>query len=127
MFLANPIPDLVHPWLPPTPHTVLLAGVLNRVLKPLLDMGSLQPVAGMTVCIRVSDTRLAFWLSVDQGQFRPRRWTATPDVTIAASAGDFWRLLQREEDPDTLFFRRRLVMEGNTEAALLIKNVLASC
>lgn len=123
----NPIPDFLHSWLPPTPHTILLAATLNRVLLPRLNMGSLQPIAGITVCIRIAGTHLAFWLGVEQGRFQPRRWTATPDVTIAASAADFWRLFQHEEDPDTLFFRRRLVMEGNTEAGLLIKNVLASC
>ena len=31
---------------------------------------------------------------------------------------------QRGEDPDTLFFSRRLVMEGDTELGLLVKNTL---
>ena len=30
----------------------------------------------------------------------------------------------READPDTLFFNRRLVVEGDTEFALLVKNTL---
>lgn len=47
-----------------------------------------------------------------------------PDVTISASAYDFYRLSRREEDPDTLFFSRRLVMEGDTELGLLLKNTL---
>ncbi|HLV27960.1 MAG TPA: SCP2 sterol-binding domain-containing protein, partial [Burkholderiaceae bacterium] len=33
-------------------------------------------------------------------------------------------LIQRGEDPDTLFFSRRLVMEGDTELGLLVKNTL---
>jgi predicted lipid carrier protein YhbT len=30
----------------------------------------------------------------------------------------------RKEDPDTLFFSRRLLMEGDTELGLLVKNTL---
>jgi predicted lipid carrier protein YhbT len=37
---------------------------------------------------------------------------------------DLGRLAARKEDPDTLFFSRRLVMEGDTELGLLIKNTL---
>ena len=31
---------------------------------------------------------------------------------------------RREEDPDTLFFSRRLMMEGDTELGLVVKNTL---
>lgn len=33
-------------------------------------------------------------------------------------------LAQRQEDPDTLFFNRRLSMEGDTELGLVVKNTL---
>jgi predicted lipid carrier protein YhbT len=33
-------------------------------------------------------------------------------------------LARRQEDPDTLFFSRRLSMEGDTELGLLVKNTL---
>ena len=47
-----------------------------------------------------------------------------PDLTIAANAADFLALARREQDPDTLFFSRRLVMEGDTELGLMLKNML---
>ena len=46
------------------------------------------------------------------------------DLCIAASAHDFLLLAQRQQDPDTLFFNRRLVMEGDTELGLVVKNTL---
>jgi O2-independent ubiquinone biosynthesis accessory factor UbiT len=46
------------------------------------------------------------------------------DLTITATAPDFVRLARREEDPDTLFFSRRLSMQGDTELGLLVKNTL---
>lgn len=33
-------------------------------------------------------------------------------------------LARREEDPDTLFFSRRLTLEGDTELGLLVENTL---
>ena len=54
----------------------------------------------------------------------PCRASHTPDLTISASAHDFMQLAMRREDPDTLFFSRRLVMEGDTELGLLVKNTL---
>ena len=37
---------------------------------------------------------------------------------------DFWLLATRREDPDTLFFNRRLAIEGDTETGLYVKNML---
>jgi predicted lipid carrier protein YhbT len=48
------------------------------------------------------------------------------DVTIRASLPDYIALALRREDPDTLFFTRRLVLEGDTELGLLVKNALDS-
>ncbi len=44
------------------------------------------------------------------------------DLTISASAHDFLRLAQPQEDPDTLFFAPRLSMQGDTELGLVGKN-----
>ena len=58
-----------------------------------------------------------------------RRFAALPrqpstDLTIAATGPDFLKLAQRKEDADTLFFSRRLSMEGDTELGLVVKNTL---
>ena len=55
----------------------------------------------------------------------PPAAAASPaDLTISAGAYDFLQLAQRREDPDTLFFSRRLSMEGDTELGLVVKNAL---
>ena len=46
------------------------------------------------------------------------------DVTVRASLSDYLALALRLEDPDTLFFSRRLVIEGDTELGLALKNAL---
>ena len=46
------------------------------------------------------------------------------DLAISASLRDFIALWLREEDPDTLFFARRLTIEGDTDLGLTVKNLL---
>lgn len=46
------------------------------------------------------------------------------DVTIRAKLDDYLALALRREDPDTLFFTRRLAIEGDTETGLAVKNAL---
>ena len=50
----------------------------------------------------------------------------TPDLRLAANGIDFMRMMLREEDPDTLFFNRKLQIEGDTELGLITKNLLDS-
>jgi len=48
----------------------------------------------------------------------------TPATTFTATARDLARLALRLEDPDTLFFDRRLRIEGDTNLGLRVKNML---
>ena len=43
---------------------------------------------------------------------------------VLGAAADFARLALRLEDPDTLFFNRRLLIEGDTDLGLTVKNML---
>jgi O2-independent ubiquinone biosynthesis accessory factor UbiT len=47
-----------------------------------------------------------------------------PDVTVRARLADYLALARRREDPDSLFFSRRLVIEGDTALGLIVKNAL---
>ncbi|HET9114152.1 MAG TPA: SCP2 sterol-binding domain-containing protein [Burkholderiales bacterium] len=111
---------------PPTPHSVLLAVAVNRILARCIEPGQFLPLADKTVCICVTDVKLKFYIGANRHNLVARRNSPSPDLTIAASARDFLKLALREEDPDTLFFGRRLSMEGDTELGLLIKNLLDS-
>ena len=46
------------------------------------------------------------------------------DVLFRANSQDMLRLITQQADPDTLFFRRKLALLGDTELALAIKNLL---
>ena len=51
---------------------------------------------------------------------------ARPDVTVRATLADYVALALRREDPDTLFFTRRIVIEGDTALGVAVKNALDS-
>ncbi|NTV10777.1 MAG: sterol-binding protein, partial [Zoogloea sp.] len=74
--------------------------------------------------IRITDAGLALRFSFGPGGFRPDFGSEPVDLAISASVRDFLSLALREEDADTLFFSRRLLMEGDTDLGLLVKNTL---
>jgi predicted lipid carrier protein YhbT len=63
------------------------------------------------------------YLSVTQDGLKAEK-AGPVDVTFTATAEDFARLSLRLEDPDTLFFNRRLLIEGDTDLGLTLKNLL---
>ena len=48
------------------------------------------------------------------------------EATIRGSLAALKTLAERRQDPDQLFFQRRLVIEGDTELGLGLKNLLDS-
>jgi predicted lipid carrier protein YhbT len=68
--------------------------------------------------------RLAFRITLAQGGLVPGQAENIPDLSITGSLHAFLLLAARREDSDTLFFQRRLRMEGNTELGLEVKNFL---
>jgi len=111
-------------WLPAYPGSCLFAAGLNLAVAPQLPGDVCSALSGKRIAIRVLDAGLQFDVCWNKGRFEPRRAGTTPDLAIGASARDFMLLAQRREDPDTLFFGRRLSMEGDTELGLLLKNTL---
>ena len=110
--------------LPAWPGSLLLVTALNAALARQLPQDVKDILQGKRLAIRVRDARLAFDFCWDGRRFVPSRPQAEPDLAIRANAQDFWLLAQRRQDPDTLFFNRRLVMEGDTELGLVVKNAL---
>lgn len=109
--------------LPVFPGSLLLATGANLAFGAAPPQ-ALAPLFGKVVRIHVTDAGLRFDLGVTPRGFVACRDAAAPAVVISAAARDFLRLARRETDPDTLFFDRRLSIEGDTELGLLLKNTL---
>ncbi len=110
--------------LPAFPGSVLFVTAINLALARHLPMDVKALLQGKQLSIRVRDARVAFDFSWNGSRFIPSPSRSTPDLVISANAQDFVLLAQRRQDPDTLFFNRRLVMEGDTELGLVVKNAL---
>lgn len=130
--------------------TRLLAATLTHLLRGQPLAARLAPLAGRRVSLVVSDLRreLRFRLTPtgltsgwdaawpdNRSCVCPRRDGFAPgtsavhggwDVRIRGCFDDFWALATRREDPDTLFFQRRLALEGDTDTGLALKNLLDS-
>lgn len=124
---AHPLPALLTSLgqrLPAFPGSLLCVAALNLVLKPHLPDDLRAGLAGRHLRVRVSDAGVGFDFTWRGDGFAALRPAGVPDLEIGACARDFIALAKREQDPDTLFFSRRLSMEGDTELGLLVKNTL---
>ena len=112
--------------LPQWPHSVSLVCGLN-VAKQLgvLPEETLAELEGRTFRVTVLDTGGVADFTVQGGAFKPVfRASGAPDLHFSANLSAFLQLLSRQEDPDTLFFKRELSIEGDTELGLIVKNML---
>jgi O2-independent ubiquinone biosynthesis accessory factor UbiT len=110
--------------LPVMPPSLVLAQLLNRLLLPRLPADARAALAGHCVELRVSDFALRVRLRLDPGGFVAAPDSGPPALRIVALASSYRRLLRGEDDPDRLFFERALVVEGETELGLMLKNTL---
>jgi len=124
--VPKPLGDLLS-RLPAYPGSLLFVTGLNLALTQHLASDVTPLLVGKKLRLRVTDAQWAFDFEWRKDRFvasQNATPTAEADLTIAASAYDFMQLARRLEDPDTLFFSRRLSMEGDTELGLLVKNTL---
>jgi predicted lipid carrier protein YhbT len=105
------------------PTSLGLVGLLNLVAWKALQELDWEAFHGRRFCVHVRDTGLRAYFSLGDRGF-VTEWDEQAEVTFAASAEDFLRLALRLEDPDTLFFNRRLLIEGDTDLGLRAKNML---
>lgn len=109
--------------LPPWPASRAFAAACNLAAWPSLKELDWEHVQGRRFCVTVKDMGLRLHFSIRADGFRAER-NGLADVTFTATAQDFARLALRLEDPDTLFFNRRLLIEGDTDLGLTVKNML---
>lgn len=124
----NPkLPSLLRIPLGLTParlHNRLLVSALNRLFKEELQDDEMDFLQDKIVAIHVTDAGLNLRFTLQQQTIKTCHAHCSPDLTIEGSTYDFLLLASRREDPDTLFFNRRLKLNGDTELGLYVKNFL---
>ncbi|WP_239325490.1 ubiquinone anaerobic biosynthesis accessory factor UbiT [Snodgrassella gandavensis] len=127
------VPDKVMPvflkkvvgLLPTKPPAWLLVNTLNQLLRKQILLADMSLLAGRCFRIVVADLGLNLCFSATEERFVVAD-AAAVDLCLSANTADFVKMLLRQEDPDTLFFNRRLKIEGDTELGLVVKNLLDS-
>ena len=101
----------------------VLEQVLSWQFRQALADEELDFLEGRWLSIHVRDIGLLWYTSVINGRLVVRP-AAEADVSFSADASDLLMIAARKQDPDTLFFQRRLVIEGDTELGLYVKNLM---
>lgn len=102
----------------------LFVRVFNHAMRGQNLSAALAPLEGKRVRIALTDAPLQLNLCIAGGRLKVAPARETAHVTVRGRFADFVRLARGTEDPDTLFFQRRLSLEGETETGLAIKNAL---
>ena len=110
--------------LPVQPPSFVAARLLDAALLPRLPADARAALSGRSVELVVSDLGLRVRLQLGRGGFAVAPAGSATALRIVAPATSYLRLLRGEDDADRLFFERVLVMEGDTEMGLVLKNAL---
>ncbi|MDN2663207.1 ubiquinone anaerobic biosynthesis accessory factor UbiT [Psychromonas sp. 14N.309.X.WAT.B.A12] len=100
-----------------------LTVILNRLFDEQIKEGDLDFLKGKWLTIAIDDLSVSWQVSFNK-ELVIRANDGTPDVTFTSNINDLILIAGRKEDPDTLFFQRRLNIEGDTELGLEVKNLL---
>lgn len=106
----------------------VLGAMLNHVLKPELQQQKLRFLVNQWVQIEVPDLSLVFYVTAVANPHTMRlKVSVKPQlaaVTMRGNSASLVLLMSGQVDPDTLFFRRKLLIKGDTELGLSVKNLL---
>ncbi len=110
--------------IPDALHSRLLSHSFNHLLKGQCFSSRLDELEGKRLWLTITDTGNTWRFQIQHGGFLADPLASPPEIHISGKLDDFLLLATRNEDPDTLFFARRLSMEGNTEDGLYLKNMI---
>lgn len=104
----------------------LLSGVLNRVFAEALEDDDFEFLEQKWLQVEVQDLGLKWFITCENQQLQIAQKAPQSDVCFKGNLNELVLITARKEDPDTLFFQRRLQIEGDTELGLEVKNMLDS-
>jgi len=110
--------------IPSVVHAVVVVTALNRLFATAIREGELDFLEGRCVKVSATDAGVSFAFGMDDSKLVRRATDADHNLTLTGKVYDFLLLASRREDADTLFFQRRLKMQGDTNLGLEIKNFL---
>ena len=102
---------------------LLVEAALGHAFQEAIQDGDFDFLQGKYLQVEIRDVKLCWYFSFNGRRLLVTRH-ARADATISGELREFLLLASRQEDPDTLFFQRRLQINGDTELGLEVKNML---
>lgn len=112
------------PFLPHQLQHRVVNDWLRRQFSTVPDNGELSFLRGRFLSIQIKDIELDLLITLGKRGPVIIAGDIEKDVTISGSLESFLLLAEQLVDPDTLFFQRKLSIEGDIEFALEVKNLL---
>jgi len=127
--LIDVMPKVLRPSLRLLPFSAqksLLIPALHTIFNEAIEDGDFEFLQSKWLKISIIDLQLDWWLSFDKNQLimAAPADNIAEDVSFSANGDDLILIAGRKQDPDTLFFQRRLKIEGDTELGLEVKNLI---
>ena len=127
--LIKVMPNILRPSLRLVPFSAqksLLIPALHSIFGEAIEDGDFEFLQEKWLKISIIDLQLNWWLSFDKDQLimASLEDNIVEDVSFSANGDDLVLIAGRKQDPDTLFFQRRLKIEGDTELGLEVKNLI---
>lgn len=98
----------------------------NRLLKEQIEDGELDFLEHAILRVHIKDMGFDWNITKTCNKLVFCQGDETAATTFSGNSREFVLLASRREDPDTLFFQRRLSIEGDTELGLEVKNLIDS-
>ena len=110
--------------LPSFVHNKVLTTTLNRMFSNELKEGELDFLQGKIINISIEDAGVEYSFTLANNKLAAADKNDSADLILQGTVYNYLLLASRREDTDTLFFSRRLHMQGDTELGLYVKNFL---
>lgn len=103
----------------------IIEQLLKAQFQQSLEDGDLDFLENRWLKIEVRDLQLIWFISNINNKLIVSR-AEIADVSFSGNTNDLVMIATRRQDPDTLFFQRKLIVEGDTELGLCVKNLMDS-
>nr|WP_086940454.1 SCP2 domain-containing protein [Thaumasiovibrio occultus] len=113
-------------WVPFSVKQTVLLNALSKVFHEALEDGDFEFLEDRWLEVSVIDLGLTAYVSYANDALVVAQTCEQVDVCFSGTANDLILIAARKEDPDTLFFQRRLAISGDTELGLEVKNLMDS-
>ncbi|MFQ5456709.1 MAG: SCP2 domain-containing protein [Nitrospirota bacterium] len=109
-------------------HSISLKVILYMIIKRYPDLRDrLICLEGKRFMMVARDIQKRYYIDIENSILKSNyKKRLTPDVIIEGNFYDLIGLLIKRRDADSLFFSRRLRIEGDIEASVYFKNLLDS-